>query len=206
MEETQPPEPEPAEEIEALEPEAIDSRRRWLPIAVVVALILIAVPVALSLTSSDDSSSADAGAEVLPGIVESGLAPDFDTELLDGGSFRLSNHLAEDGRPVFLNLWASWCFPCREEMPAIDALAAAHPEILFLGVAVQDSLNGAKGFADEIGVTYPLAFDETNEVSDLYPALGLPGTYLIAADGQLVAKLIGGSTMETFERFLGHLN
>ncbi|MDH3469905.1 MAG: TlpA family protein disulfide reductase [Acidimicrobiia bacterium] len=219
MDETQPPEPGPGDQAEPIEPEAIDSRRRLLPVAIVVALLLMAVPVVLWVTSSepqpvvsvvpnDDASTAESAPEPadLPGIVESGLAPDFDAELLDGGSYRLSDHLANDGRPVFLNLWASWCFPCREEMPAIDALAGAHPEILFLGVAIEDSLSGAKGFAEEIGVTYPLAFDETNEVSDRYPILGLPGTFLISADGELVAKLIGGASMQTMELFLGHLN
>jgi len=204
------------EEPESSKPESADSRRRWLPIALVVAAVLIAVPVALSFSSNDDSTSATSGNSssatsggepaALPGVVESGPAPDFDAELLEGGFFRLSNHLADDGRPVFLNLWASWCFPCREEMPAIDALAAAHPEILFLGVAVEDSLDGANGFAEEIGVAYPLAFDETNSVSDLYPVLGLPATFLITADGEVAAKLFGGSTIETFEQFLGHLN
>ena len=163
MDETQPPEPGPGDQAEPIEPEAIDSRRRLLPVAIVVALLLMAVPVVLWVTSSepqpvvsvvpnDDASTAESAPEPadLPGIVESGLAPDFDAELLDGGSYRLSDHLANDGRPVFLNLWASWCFPCREEMPAIDALAGAHPEILFLGVAIEDSLSGAKGFAEEI--------------------------------------------------------
>ena len=75
-------------------------------------------------------------------------APDFTVELFDGTRFRLSDHLGDDGRPVVLNLWASWCLPCRAEMPELDEAARAHPEVLFLGVAVDDTRRAAEAFAD----------------------------------------------------------
>lgn len=118
-------------------------------------------------------------------------APDFAIPSRAGGDFILSSHLETDGRPVFLNLWASWCLPCRAEMPAIDEAAVRHPDVSFIGVAVQDDETEARAFADEIGVTYTIAFDIRDQVSALYPALGLPATFLIDADGNIVDTYIG---------------
>ena len=118
-------------------------------------------------------------------------APDFSVDLLAGGVFTLSEHAADDGRPVFLNLWASWCLPCRAEMPAIDAAASRHPGIRFIGVAVQDDPTAATSFAQEVGVSYDLAIDTKEIVSDSYPSFGLPVSYLISGDGIILGKVIG---------------
>ncbi|MCI0544999.1 MAG: TlpA family protein disulfide reductase [Actinobacteria bacterium] len=111
-------------------------------------------------------------------------APPFEVELLDGGIFALTRHLTDDGRPLVLNLWASWCVPCRTEMPDLSTFANAHPDIAVLGVAVEDRLESAAEFAEEIGVVYPLALgDQGFEAS--YPRLGLPVTYFIDANGKV---------------------
>jgi len=133
-------------------------------------------------------------------------APDFAVPTAGGGTFRLSTHLAEDSRPVFLNLRASWCFPCRQEMPAIDAAARRHPEVLFLGVAVQDARGDAEAFVEEIGIEYPIGFDEDGTVNRAYSPLGLPATYLIDGDGTVVARIFGGLTGEEIDaRLARHL-
>lgn len=129
-------------------------------------------------------------------------APDFTVPTLDGDDFTLSTHLATDGRPVLLNLWASWCFPCRAEMPDIDAAAQKHPDVEFIGVAVQDSTADATGFAREIGITYTIGFDEQDMVEDGYPALGMPSTYLISSDGVILDVIIGAITAEEIDAFL----
>ena len=118
-------------------------------------------------------------------------APDFAVPARDGGDFILSDHLATDGRPVFLNLWASWCLPCRAEMPAIDEASRRYEDVAFVGIAVQDDESEARAFADEIGITYIIGFDIREQVSALYPALGLPATFLIGADGTIVDIYIG---------------
>lgn len=124
-------------------------------------------------------------------------APDFSVRTANGTAFTLSQHLAEDGRPVIMNLWASWCLPCRAEMPAIDAFAAAHPEIKVVGVAVQDDPVAAAEFADEIGVAYTIGFDEKDEVNDAYRPLGLPATFYISSDGMVVKRQFGGVNEES---------
>ena len=117
-------------------------------------------------------------------------APDFTVELFGGGSFSLSEHLSEDGRPLILNLWASWCLPCRAEIPDISAYSESTDEIAVLGVAVEDRLEDSIAFAAEVKASYPLAFGD-DEFRLAYPSLGLPATYFIAADGT-IANLVNG--------------
>ncbi len=118
-------------------------------------------------------------------------APDFSVELIGGGTFQLSEHLATDGRPVVLNFWASWCAPCRAEMPDFDQIASDKPGLLVLGIAVQDSDSNARAFADEIGVSYPLGIDSAETIAAQYRYLGLPATWFIAADGIIVDQVNG---------------
>ena len=106
-------------------------------------------------------------------------APDFTVEVIEGGTFTLSEAI---GRPVVLNFWASWCEPCRTEIPDISTFAEANPDVTVIGVAVEDVEDAAREFAAEIDAAYPLALG-TSEVEEAYPRLGLPVTYIIDADG-----------------------
>ncbi len=154
-------------------------------------------PFAGAVLDKAPSLSDLAGQEGTPSSAD--VAPDFSVRTFDGGSFTLARHLAEDGRPVLLNLWASWCFPCRTEMPEIDAFAAAHPEVAVIGVAVQDDPVAAEEFTEEIGVSYIIGFDEKDEVNDGYLPLGLPATFLIAPDGTIAKRVFGVVSEESLE-------
>lgn len=129
-------------------------------------------------------------------------APDFTVPTLDGSLFSLSSHLETVGTPVVLNLWASWCGPCRSEMPAIDAVAARHPNVKFVGVAVQDDNTAAADFATELGVGYTIGLDERDEVNALYPSFGLPVTYVISAEGTILQPIYGELMEEQLEAML----
>jgi thiol-disulfide isomerase/thioredoxin len=133
--------------------------------------------------SSDQETSADAE-----------LAPLFIVPTASGEDFSLAEHQATDGRPVFLNLWASWCFPCREEMPAIDAASETFTDVKFIGVAVSDSRADAEAFAEEIVVTYTIGFDTENAVDADYSPLGLPASYVISSDGIILERIFGKVT------------
>lgn len=119
------------------------------------------------------------------------LAADFDVELLSGGTFDLSDHFENDGRPLVLNFWASWCPPCRAEMPDFDTVAAERQDILIVGIAVEDDPAAAEAFGAEIGVRYPLGIDHTNVIASQYPYLGLPTTWFIDSDGIIVRQWTG---------------
>jgi thiol-disulfide isomerase/thioredoxin len=169
----------------------------------IILLVLALAVLGAACSSSDDTTEGHDQTDAEESDAE--IAPIFSVPAKGGGEFSLSDHIANDGRPVFLNLWASWCFPCREEMPAIDRAAHAHREIAFIGVAVQDSESDATAFADEIGVTYTLGFDNEGTVDDSYRPLGLPASYIISADGVIVERIFGKVTEEDLaEKFEKH--
>ena len=179
---------------------------RWVMWVAGVIMVGALAGIGVVLFGSDDATPSTTFADLssLAGDAPAAedQAPDFTVPTLDGDTFTLSTHLAEDGRPVFLNLWASWCFPCRAEMPDIDAAAQTHPEVEFIGVAVQDSTADATEFAREIDVQYLIGFDEDDIVEDGYPALGMPSTYLISSDGVILDVIIGAITAEDIDTFL----
>jgi thiol-disulfide isomerase/thioredoxin len=126
-------------------------------------------------------------------------APALQVTLFDGSTFDLGEHLSRDGRPVVLNLWASWCPPCREEMPHFDDAARRHPEILFLGVAVRDDPEAAAATVAELALSYALGADLDGSVDAAFPSPGLPATFLIGSDGTLLGAVYGGLEPEDIE-------
>jgi len=143
-------------------------------------IFLLVVAAGLAIAWILDTDSAEV-AEI------GGPAPDFTVEVIEGGTFTLSE---SNGETVVLNFWASWCTPCRTEIPDISAFADANPDVRVIGVAVEDAEPAARQFAAEIRAAYPLALG-TQQVEDAYPRLGLPVTYVIDQDG-LVAEIFNG--------------
>jgi thiol-disulfide isomerase/thioredoxin len=174
--------------------------RRW-PLGALTLIMVAVIAVGFWIFGGDDSPPSvtvpDLAGDLGVGIQNGEPAPDFSIELIDGTTFRLSDHLADDGRPVVLNLWASWCNPCREEMPEFDAASKTHTDVFFIGVAVEDNPTDAAAFAAEIGVSYPLAIDDAERVSRRYPSPGLPATFFISSEGGIVRTIFGGMDEET---------
>ncbi len=109
-------------------------------------------------------------------------APGFTVEFFGGGELTLSDHVRDDGRTLIINLWASWCLPCRTETPEISRFAAAHPEVKVIGVAVQDTEAQARRFAEEFDPFHDLAFGNP-EFEAAYPTFGLPATFVVTGEG-----------------------
>lgn len=97
-------------------------------------------------------------------------------------------------RPTVLNLWASWCGPCRQEMPEVQRFAASHPRVRVVGVAIDDTPEAAREFATEVGARFPLGVDQGDRVADAYGASGLPMTFILDRRGRLAATWAGPVT------------
>lgn len=117
-------------------------------------------------------------------------APTFTLPDFAGGKVRLEDFR---GKLLMINFWASWCVPCREEMPAMERLYRKYRDngFVLLGVNLQDDKIRAAAFIKELQITFPTAFDPDGEVGRLYGAWGLPATYLIDDKGIALARAWG---------------
>ena len=104
------------------------------------------------------------------------------------------------GRPAVLNVWASWCIPCREEAPILAGSARAHGgEVVFVGVDVQDLTGDALAFLREFDVPFVSVRDQGNDTYRAYGLTGVPETYFLDNRGRIVAHIPGPVTRETLE-------
>ncbi len=137
-----------------------------------------------------------------PPATELPLAPDFTVYDSDGNAYKLSDFR---GKPVVLNFWASWCGPCKMEMPDFNtAYGELGEEIHFLMVNMtdgsQETLESASTFIEGTGYTFPVYYDTSYEASIAYSVYSLPTTYFIDAEGYAIAQATGAIDAETLQR------
>jgi len=150
----------------------------WLVLALVIGLPYVA--------------SADAFQELdllRPGRATA--APDFTVPDLAGHQLQLRDF---KGKVVFLNFWATWCPPCKEEMPSMERLYRRHKDRGFTILALSIDSGGAApvgGFAKKLGLTFPIGLDSKTTVANHYAVRGLPATFLIDRKGVIAAMAIG---------------
>ena len=111
-------------------------------------------------------------------------APDFALKSSTGENLRLSEYR---GDVVMINFWATWCGPCRQEMPLLDELYARYQRVGFnlLGVNIDDDSRRAMQMIEELGVSFPVLFDARKEVSKLYEVEAMPVTVLVDREGKV---------------------
>ncbi len=121
-------------------------------------------------------------------------------------------HVLDDyrGRPVILNFWASWCVPCRREMPALQETAARYEEagVLLLGMnqTYLDDLAAARAFVEELGLNFAHTRDDGGSVgADAYRVVGIPTTVFITADGRVAHVQVGEMSLEQITTFTERL-
>jgi peroxiredoxin len=137
--------------------------------------LLGALAAALAVLSSPLASGA---------VATQASAPDFTLRSMSGPNLRLAE---QRGRVVMVNFWATWCGPCRQEMPQLDRLYQKYKSsgFVLLGVNVDDDVRKATDVAAKLGVTFPVLLDTDKAVSKLYDLSTMPSTVIIDRDGKV---------------------
>jgi peroxiredoxin len=157
-------------------------------IAAVGLAVAIGIVVVIGIASRDHPA-----ADIRKGPVEAGrMAADFKLQDLHGNTISLSSLR---GKVVFLNVWATWCGPCREEMPAIESLYEEFSnDKNFKVVAVSQDTMGSRAvlpYVKKSGIKFTVLLDPSNQVGEAYDVSGIPETFIIGRDGRIVAHHVG---------------
>ncbi|MBV9120584.1 MAG: redoxin domain-containing protein [Chloroflexi bacterium] len=126
-------------------------------------------------------------------------APDFQLQTLAGGTASLASYR---GKSVIVNFWATWCEPCKEEMPALQAAAAARQNLVILGVDNVEPAIRVRPFVDTYRLSFPILLDQDGSVIERYRVVGMPTSYFIDPAGTLKASYQGALTPEALQQDL----
>ncbi len=138
------------------------------------------------------------------GITIGKTAPDFELETLEGKKAKLSDYR---GKKVILNFWASWCSPCREEMPEFQRIYSENKDkLVVVGVNLQESRENAEAFIEKLSITFPILLDPNSLVKDMYNVFTQPVTYFIDENGKIVDKKFGPLTSEEIDEKIAKMN
>jgi cytochrome c biogenesis protein CcmG/thiol:disulfide interchange protein DsbE len=151
------------------------------------------------LVSADRSGASTSGRAPAP--QQGFLAPDFELKTPAGESITLSDL---QGQAVLVNLWATWCPPCRAEMQSIEKLYREYKDrgftVLAIDITYQDEPSAVMPFVNEQGLTFPILLDETGGTATAYQLRSLPSSFFIRRDGMINDVVIGGPMSEALLR------
>jgi cytochrome c biogenesis protein CcmG, thiol:disulfide interchange protein DsbE len=158
---------------------------------VAVAGLAVALAIVVIVGSAGRHGGSSANIDMKP-VAAGGMAADFKLQDLQGNTISLSSLR---GKVVFLNVWATWCAPCRDEMPSIESLYEEFSKDKdFEVVAVSQDTLGRKAVAPYVekqGLKFTVLLDPSNQVGEAYNVSGIPETFIIGRDGRIVAHHVG---------------
>lgn len=162
-------------------------------------LFVLLIGFAWIVMSADKSGASTAGQ--VPAPQQGFLAPDFELPTSSGEPTKLSDLR---GQAVLVNLWATWCPPCRAEMQSIEKMYQEYKDqgftVLAVNMTYQDDSSAVMPFVSEQGLTFPILFDETGKMANAYQLRSLPSSYFIHRDGTINEVVIGGPMSEALLR------
>ena len=169
------------------------TKRTWTVVTMVLAITLMVVGGSLMAFGTDAEPNADE---------EAILAPDFTLKSLDGESYTLSDLR---GKVVVVNFWATWCGPCRKEIPDLSRIYSAYKEqdVVILGISLDDvSTDKVRKFAENYKITYPILHGTRSELMRISRTYGgvtaIPTTFLIDREGYIQDMFLGARSEQFF--------
>lgn len=158
-----------------------------------------------SMLSAGVSSNVDQEQQLKVGLEKGNLAPDFELQSLDGKTIKLSSLR---GKKVIVNFWATWCPPCRQEMPEMEEFYSKHKnegvEILAVNLTqAEKSRADVPEFIEEYGITFPILMDEKGNTGQLYNVSSIPATFIIDTQGVIQQEIVGPMTYNWMKKTLG---
>ncbi len=145
-----------------------------------------------------------------PGLKKGDTPPDFELSTLDGDVVKLSDL---KGKKVVLNFWASWCGPCKAEMPHMQKYYKKYKdtdnvEIVAVNLTTEErrGIKGVEEFIDTYGLTFPIPLDKEGTVMDAYRIIPIPTTFMIGTDGKISQKIVGPMDEKTLRDLVKNLD
>lgn len=190
--------------------------KKLIGLLLIACMIGIAVAgiVKTNLENKDEFDNIALGSDVEFLATDEGLAkgevpPDFELTTLDGDTVKLSDYR---GKKVILNFWATWCPPCRAEMPHIQSYfeeqaAEENVEILAVNLTTEDrGLDKIRNFVKEYELTFPIPMDKEGNIGVLYQAVTIPTSYMIDTEGKVQNKIVGPMDETMIEEMIANMD
>ena len=160
-----------------------------------------------SSNSTGVSTNTNQGQKLTVGLEKGNLAPDFELQSVDGKTIKLSSLR---GKKVIVNFWATWCPPCRLEMPEMEKFYTETKneglEILAVNLTkAEKSRADVPAFIKADSITFPVLMDENGEAAQLYDVSSIPASFIIDTQGVIQEKIVGPMTNDSMQEMLGTL-
>ncbi|WP_409305650.1 peroxiredoxin family protein [Peribacillus sp. SCS-155] len=170
-----------------------------------VALIMLSAIAIVQAIQPDKETAAVNKADDPGGLTVGVKAPDFTLVNLNGQKVKLSDYR---GKKVLLNFWATWCPPCKKEMPDLEKLHTTSGEDIVVLAVNDDPQNDVKGFAQDLNLTFPILLDNekaSESVTEAYQVMSLPTSFFIDKNGVIQDKFVGAMTYEYMQENLNKI-
>lgn len=176
--------------------------KKVIAAVVLIALLTVAIVQAVDKKADKQPDTAKEASANNAGLTIGAKAPDFELKTLTGETVNLSDL---KGKKVMLNFWATWCGPCKAEMPEMEEFfKTADQDIKILAVNIDPQLD-VKGFVDEYKITFPVLLDSEDAVNTKYQVLSIPTTYFIDSNGIIQNKFVGTMKLDDMKDFTSKL-
>ncbi len=177
--------------------------KKIIAAVLLLGLLTVAIVQAVDKKSVTKENTTDPASQQSEDLKIGTKAPDFELKTLSGETVKLSSF---KGKKVMLNFWATWCPPCKAEMPEMEQFyKQGNNDVVILAVNI-DTENDVKGFADKNGITFPILLDKENKVNGMYQIISIPTTFFIDRNGVIKNKYTGSMKQDMMKQFTDEIN